>query len=58
MLHISPMNRFKLLPLTTSQWKKIDNFQRNARGGYLVFQNEVNFSPREAYLPMKYMLQI
>ena len=28
--------------------EKVDNFQRNAR-----FQNETNFSPREAYLPMK-----
>ena len=27
--------------------------QRNASGGHLVFQNEANFSPREAYLPMK-----
>ena len=47
------MQRFNLLPMRTSQLKKVDNFQRNAHGGHLVFQNETNFSPREAYLPMK-----
>ena len=31
----------------------MDNFQRNARGGHLVFQNEAYFSPREAYPAMK-----
>ena len=53
MLYISPMKRFNLLPTSISQQKKVDNFQRNARGGHLVFQNEANFSSREAYLPMK-----
>ena len=33
--------------------KNVDNFQRNARGSHLVFQNEATFSPREAYPPMK-----
>ena len=33
--------------------KNVDYFQRNARGGHLVFQNEAIFSPREAYPPMK-----
>ena len=47
------MKRFKLLLMRTSQYKKVDNFQRNGHGGSLVFQNEVNFSPREAYLSMK-----
>ena len=30
-----------------------DTFQRNARDRHLVFQNETDFSPREAYVPMK-----
>ena len=38
------MKRFNLLPL--------NNFQRNARGGHFAFQNEANFSPREACPPM------
>ena len=38
--------------MRTSQQKRVDNFQRNARGGHLVFQNEANFSPREAYPPL------
>ena len=33
--------------------ENVDNFQRNARWGHLVFQNEANFSPSEAYPPMK-----
>ena len=33
--------------------KKVDNFQRNACSGHLVFQNEANFSSREAYPLMK-----
>ena len=32
--------------------KNVDYFQRNARGGHLVFQNEAIFLPREAYPPM------
>ena len=32
-----------------SQLKNVDNFQRNARSCHLVFQNEANFGPREAY---------
>ena len=39
--------------MRNSLWKNVDNFQRNARGGHFVFQNEANFSPREAYPPMK-----
>ena len=39
--------------MRNSQQNNVDNFQRNARGGHLVFQNEANFSPREDYLPMK-----
>ena len=35
--------------LTTSE----DNFQRNARSGHLIFQNEVNFSAKDGYPPMK-----
>ena len=42
-----------LLLMRTSQQKKVDNFQRKARRLHLVSQNEANFSPREAYLPMK-----
>ena len=38
--------------MRTSQLKKVDNFQRNACGGHLVFQNEANFSSTEAYLQM------
>ena len=38
--------------MRTSQ-KKADIFQKNAHGGHLDFQNEANFSPREAYLPIK-----
>ena len=40
MLYISPVNRLNLLLLRTSQQKKVDNFQRNARSGHLGFQNE------------------
>ena len=29
--------------------KNVHNFQRNARGNHLVFQDDTNFSPREAY---------
>ena len=47
------MKRFNLLVKRTSQEEKVDNFQRNAQGGHLVFQNEVNFSVRETYLQMK-----
>ena len=53
MLYISPMKRFNLLPMRTSQQKKVYNFQRNGRSGNLVFQNEADFSPREAYIPIK-----
>ena len=52
--YISPINRFNLLLMRTSQYKKADNFLRNAQGGHLVFQNEANFSPREVYLPIRY----
>ena len=45
--------RFNLLLMRTSQWKKVDNFQRNARGGHFIFKHEAKFSPREAYLPVK-----
>ena len=31
--------------------ENVDNFQRNARGGHFVFQNEADFLPREAYPP-------
>ena len=47
------MKTFNLLQNRISQLKKVDNFQRNACSGHLVFQNEANFSPREAYLQMK-----
>ena len=53
MSYISPMKRFNLLPMRNSQQKNVDYFQRNARGGHLVFQNEAIFLPREAYPPMK-----
>ena len=46
--YISPMKRFNLLPMSNSQYKNVDYFQRNARGGHLVFQNEAIFLPREA----------
>ena len=46
------MKKFNLLPMKTSQYKMVDNFQRNPPG-HLVFQNEANFSPREAYRPIK-----
>ena len=45
--------KIHLLVKITSQWKKVDNFQRNYQGGYLDLQNEVNFSPRETYLAIK-----
>ena len=45
------MKRFNLT--RTSQYKNVDNFQRNAQAGHFVFQNEANFSPRASYLPMK-----
>ena len=47
------MKRFNLLLIRTSQYKVVDNFQRNACGGHLVFQNEDNFSPRKADFQMK-----
>ena len=37
LLYISSLKRFNLLVMRTSQWKKIDNFQRNAQGAHLVF---------------------
>ena len=33
--------------------ENVDNFQRNVSGGHLVFQNEANFSLREAYPSIK-----
>ena len=51
--YISPTKRFNLLPMRTSQYNMVDNFHKNACGGHIVFQNEANFSPREAYLLMK-----
>ena len=33
--------------------EKVANFQRNPHGDNLVFQNEANLSPREAYSQMK-----
>ena len=45
MSYISPMKRLNL--------QNVDYFQRNARGGHLVFQNEATFLPREAYPRMK-----
>ena len=53
LLYISAMKRFNLLPMGNSQYKNVYYFQRNARGGHLVFQNEAIFVPREAYPPMK-----
>ena len=53
MLYISPMKRFNFVLMRTSQYKKVDNFQRNARGSHLVFQNEASFIPRESYHQMK-----
>ena len=53
MLYISSMKRFNLLPIRTCQYKMVNNFQRQARSDHLVFQNEANLSPKEAYLPMK-----
>ena len=47
------MKRFNLLPMGKIEHKKVDNFQRNACSCHLIFQNEANFSPREAYPPMK-----
>ena len=47
------MKRFNLLPTRNQPVEKVDNFQRNAHGGHLIFQNEANLSHREAYLPMK-----
>ena len=46
---------FSEIQLSTSenQPAEKDNFQRNAHGGHLVFQNDANFSPGEAYLLMK-----
>ena len=49
LLYTSHMKRFNLLPIRNNQYKNVDYFQRNARGGHLVFQNEAIFSPREAY---------
>ena len=43
------MKTFNLLPMRNSQKINVDNFQRNAGGGHLVFQNEANFLPRERY---------
>ena len=50
---ISPMKRFNFLETRSSQWKKVDNFQRNAHDEHLLFKNEANFSRREAFLLMK-----
>ena len=47
------MKTFNLLPMRNSQKKNVDNFQRNARGGHLVFKDEANFLPIEAYPPIK-----
>ena len=47
--YVISMKRFNLLPMKNSQYKNVDYFQRNARGGHLVFQNEAIFLPREAY---------
>ena len=33
--------------MRNSQWKNVDNFQRNACGGHLVIQNEANLPPNE-----------
>ena len=54
MSYISPMKRFNLLPMSNSQYKNVDYFQRNARGGHLVFQNEAIFLSREAYPQSRY----
>ena len=53
LLYISPKKTFNLRPMTNSQYKNVDYFQRNALGGHFVFQNEAIFSLREAYPPMK-----
>ena len=57
LLYISSMKTFNILLMRTSQKKKVDNFQRNARGSHLVFQNEANFSAREAHLPLRIFCQ-
>ena len=49
MVYISPKKRFNLL----QTGENVNYFQRNARGGHLVFQNESVFLPREAYPTMK-----
>ena len=53
LLYISPTKRLTFLFMRTGQKKKVDNFQRNTCGSHFVFQNDANFSPREAYPPMK-----
>ena len=53
MPYVSPMKRFNLLLMRNNQYIKVDNFQRNAHGRHLVFQNEAYFLPREAYPQIK-----
>ena len=53
MLYMSPMKRFNLLFVRPRQWKKADNFQRNAQGSHLVLHSKADFSPTEAHLRMK-----
>ena len=47
------MKKLNLLHMRKSQYKNVDNFQRNASRGHLVFQNDANFSLTEAYPSMK-----
>ena len=51
LLYVSPMKQFNLLVTRMSQQKEVDNFQRNAQGSHLVFQNEANFSCLQGSLP-------
>ena len=53
LLYISPTKRYNCLVMRTIQLKKVNNFQRNAQGSLLDFQNDTNFNCREAHLPMK-----
>ena len=41
----------EIQPSIYENWpvENVPNFQRNTRGGHLLFQNEANFSPIEAY---------
>ena len=52
-LYISPYEEIQTSTYENQPVENVDNFQRNARSGHLVFQNEANISPREAYLTMK-----